>query len=84
MPRCRMEAGLRAARYGGLRCPSEVLGLRWGDVNWQHGRFVVHVPKLEHNDGKETRTMPIFSELRPYLQAVLDELLADFDPKQQR
>ncbi|MEX2169667.1 MAG: hypothetical protein WD851_10170 [Pirellulales bacterium] len=28
--------------------------------------------------------MPVFPELRPYLQAVLDELLEDFDPKLKR
>ena len=28
--------------------------------------------------------MPLFPELRPYLQAARDELLADFDPKAKR
>ena len=28
--------------------------------------------------------MPLFPELEPYLKAVLDELLVDFDPKQKR
>lgn len=28
--------------------------------------------------------MPLFTELRPYLQAALDELLEDFDPKAKR
>ena len=23
------------ARYGGLRCPSEVLSVKWSDVNWE-------------------------------------------------
>ncbi len=27
------------ARYGGLRCPSEVLSLRWEDLNWETGRI---------------------------------------------
>jgi integrase len=27
------------SRYGGLRCPSEHLGLRWGDVDWENGRI---------------------------------------------
>ena len=72
------------ARYGGVRCPSEVLGLRWGDVDWKRGRFVVHSPKTEHHDGKESRIVPIFPELRPYLKKVRDELLKDFDPKQKR
>lgn len=57
------------ARYGGLRCPSEVFALRWGDVDWDAGRFIVHSPKTEHHEGKGTRTVPIFPELRPFLLA---------------
>jgi integrase len=26
------------SRYGGLRCPSEHLGLTLDDVDWEHGR----------------------------------------------
>ena len=59
-------------RYAGLRCPSEVLGLRWGDVDWEHGRMLVHSPKTEHHEGKESRLVPIFAELRPYLQEAFD------------
>ena len=72
------------SRYGGLRCPSEHLALRWGDIDWQRGRITVRSPKTEHHEGKGVRVMPLFPELRPYLQAVLDELLADFDPKASR
>jgi integrase len=60
------------SRYGGLRCPSEHLLLRWQDVNWERGRIVVHSPKTEHHDGKATRVLPLFPELRPYLEAVWD------------
>lgn len=38
------------ARYGGLRCPSEVLSLRWQDVNWGSSRIVVQSPKTEHRE----------------------------------
>jgi hypothetical protein len=61
-------------RFGGLRCPSEVLALRWGDVNWQHGRLTVHSPKTEHHEGKESRIIPLFPELLPELRAVYLEL----------
>lgn len=71
-------------RFGGLRCTSEVLRLRWGDVNWQLGRITVHSPKTEHHEGGDARVMPLFPELRPHLQAVLDELLEKFDPKAHR
>jgi hypothetical protein len=33
------------SRYGGLRCPSEHLALRWGDVDWERSRFTVRSPK---------------------------------------
>lgn len=72
------------SRYGGLRCPSEHLALRWGDVDWGRNRITVHSPKTEHIKGKSEREIPLFPELRPHLQAVLDELLDDFDPKANR
>jgi integrase len=55
------------ARYGGLRCPSEVLSLRWEGVNWEKGRMTVISPKTAHHPGKGSRVVPIFPELRPYL-----------------
>ena len=56
------------SRYGGLRCPSEHLALRWSDVNWEHGRILVNSPKTEHLAGGESRLVPMFRELRPYLE----------------
>jgi integrase len=61
------------SRFGGLRCPSEHLELRWGDIDWARDRMVVHSPKTEHHEGKETRIIPLFPELCPYLDAVWDE-----------
>src|SRR5262249_173985 len=72
------------SRYGGLRCPSEHLGLLWGDVHWDTGRITVRSPKTEHHEGKAERIIPLFPELVPHLQAVLDDLLQDFDPKEKR
>ncbi|HYE77421.1 MAG TPA: integrase, partial [bacterium] len=34
-------------RWGGLRCPSEVLELTWEDIDWGRGRIRVHAPKTE-------------------------------------
>jgi len=59
-------------RYGGLRCPSEVLRLRWTDVDWDHNRFCVHSPKTEHHEGGESRMVPIFPELLLYLREVFE------------
>jgi len=60
------------SRFGGLRVPSEALTLRWPDVDWAKSRMTVHAPKTEHHIGKETRIVPIFAELRPYLEDVFD------------
>ena len=59
-------------RYGGLRCPSEVLSLRWQDVDWEAGRIIVQSPKTEHHDGKECRPIPMFPKLRPILADAFD------------
>ncbi len=55
------------ARFGGLRTPSETLLLRWGDIDWERGRMTVTSPKTEHHEGKGSRVVPIFPELRPHL-----------------
>jgi len=61
------------ARFGGLRVPSELLGLRWLDVDWDRSRITIHSPKTEHHEGKGIRQIPIFPELRPYLDEVFDQ-----------
>lgn len=57
------------ARYGGIRIPSELPGLRWSRVHWDKGRFIVRAPKTAAHPGKAERTVPIFPELLPYLLA---------------
>jgi hypothetical protein len=59
------------SRYGGLRCPSEVLSLRWNDIDWKASRIVVASPKTEHHAGKGSRTIPLFPELRTILGEAL-------------
>jgi integrase len=55
------------ARFGGLRTPSELVRLRWTDVLWDKERIVVHSPKTEGYEGKETRVVPLFPELKTLL-----------------
>jgi len=62
------------SRYGGLRCPSEHLALKWSDVDWANGRLTVTSSKTEHH-GKGTRVIPIFPELLPHFEDAFD--LAD-------
>ncbi len=56
------------ARWGGLRTPSETLSVKWTDIDWADGKVIVTSPKGE-KDGKGTRVIPLFPELRE----VLDE-----------
>lgn len=60
------------SRFGGMRCPSEHLSLRWPDIQWDAGRIVVTSPKTAHHHGKGSRVIPLFPELRPLLQKVYD------------
>ena len=56
------------SRFGGLRCPSEVLSLEWKHVDWKAGRVTVPSPKTDRYDGKGSRVIPLFADLRPYLE----------------
>ena len=67
------------SRFGGLRCPSEHLALTWADVNWHDGKILVRSSKTEHHEGKATRIVPMFPELRPYLEQVWDEAVPGVD-----
>jgi integrase len=61
------------ARYAGLRIPSEIEELTWGRVDWAGKKITVVVKKKEHLDGHETRVVPIFPEVEPYLRQAFDE-----------
>lgn len=60
------------ARHAGLRCPSEVLSLKWSDVNFETGRMTVPSCKTEHIPGKAYRVVPIFAALKPYLDEAFE------------
>ena len=55
-------------RHGGLRCPSEVLSLRWQDIQWDNNVMKVSSPKTEHHDGKESRIVPLYRRVREELE----------------
>ena len=61
------------ARFGGLRTPSEVLRLSWSDVDWERNRITVRAPKTEHHKDGGIRQIPIFPELRPFLEEAWDQ-----------
>ena len=60
------------SRYGGLRCPSEHLCLKWPDVDWARNRITVRSPKTAHHPGQESRQIPLFPELLPYLREAFE------------
>lgn len=61
------------SRFAGLRCPSEVVALRWGDVNWERGRLTVRSPKTANHEGHAVRVVPIAPELRTILETLFDK-----------
>jgi integrase len=60
------------ARFGGLRTPSETLVLEWPHVDWERARVTIHAPKQEHLPSGGVRQIPLFPELRPYLEEAFE------------
>jgi len=56
------------ARFIGVRVPSEVVPLKWTDVNWENSTIVITSPKTKRHGGGESRVCPVFPEVMPYLQ----------------
>jgi integrase len=61
------------SRFGGLRCPSEHMALKWEDIDWARSRITVNASKTEAHANKETRTIPLFPELLRYLRQAFEE-----------
>ena len=61
------------SRFGGLRCPSEHLGLRWSDIDWQKGSVTVRSPKTEGHAGGDKRIIRLFPELREHLLVLFEQ-----------
>ena len=56
------------ARYMGVRVPSEIVPLRWVDVNWAAMQVTITSPKTKRHKGGDKRLVPIFPEILPFLQ----------------
>ena len=65
------------ARIGGVRCPSEIRFLRWGNINWPENQFLVQSPKTERYAKHHNRAVPLFKELREELERHFDLLKPD-------
>lgn len=72
-PNDEWKAIVALARYGGLRCPTEIVTLRWKDIDWDRKRFKVYSTKNERFENKREREVPLFAELEPHLKKLHDE-----------
>jgi len=74
LPDAKWKLVFALARYGGLRCPSEISGLKWSDISWgpRGGRFTVHAVKTEHYADAGIRVVPIFPELAPLFREAFE------------
>lgn len=61
-------------RFGGLRHPSETQLMAWSWVDWDADNIRFRSPKTEHLPNRAWRTIPIFAELRGYLEAAWSAL----------
>lgn len=61
------------SRFGGLRCPSEHMALRWEDVDWARNRLTIRSPKTEHHPNGASRQIPLFPELLHHLRQAFEE-----------
>lgn len=64
-----MRLLIAMSRWAGLRVPSEPRLLRWRDIDWEGDRINVTSPKTERHEGHGSRIVPLFPEIRPYLDA---------------
>ncbi|MSR34800.1 MAG: site-specific integrase [Phycisphaerales bacterium] len=71
-PDAQWKGILALCRYAGLRCPSELFGLKWSDVNWELSRLTVRSPKTAGHEGHAMRFVPISKEVMPILQTLFD------------
>ncbi len=60
------------ARYMGLRVPSEIVPLKWIDVDWDKMRLVITSPKTKRHKGGDKRVCPIFPEVAHALNEAHD------------
>ena len=60
-------------RFAGLRAVSEVLMLKWSDILWDQEKIVVHSPKTEHHEGKDTRIIPFFPHIEECLREAFEQ-----------
>ncbi len=67
-----LRAAIALSRFGGLRVPSELVALKWSDIDFEAGRMTIRSSKTEHHEDGGIRFCPVFPELKPFLEALRD------------
>jgi len=73
MPDVRWRVIFGLPRYGGIRVPSELIPLKWSDIDWDRGTILITSPKTARHPGCESRLVPLFPELREILMEAWDQ-----------
>lgn len=73
------RALLCLVRYGGVRCPSEVLPMVWSQIHWDRDRFTAMSPKTEHHVDQDRRLVPLFPKLRAALTTLWEHCTPGVD-----
>ena len=62
------------SRFGGLRIPSEIAGMKWRHIRIEEKRMIILSPKTSHHgEGHDQRVCPTFPEIEPYLTKAYTE-----------
>lgn len=72
LPDLQLRFAVMMARLSGLRIPSELLELKWSDIDWETSRIIVRSPKLIHYPSKYRRTIPILPSIKPTLEQLFE------------
>jgi hypothetical protein len=65
-----------SVRFAGLRTPSEIYSLKWGDIDFARAEMKITSPKTAHHKNGRSRVCPMFPVLRPFLEDAF-QLAAD-------
>lgn len=72
LPSVESRLAFALGRWAGLRIPSEIVGLRWSDVDFERRALRITSPKTAAYEGMGSRICPIFPELLPWLREARD------------
>lgn len=80
IPSAEFRAVVALARFGGLRCPSEILKMTWDQIDWERDQFIVRSPKTARHEGQEQRVVPMFPEVKKALLELAEQPVDEAQP----